>query len=393
VKKYRILVVEDESIVAKDIQNTLIDLDYEVVGIASTSEKAVALALEKKPDLILMDIMLNGQTDGIETSKIIHEKIKIPIVFLTAYSDGNTLNKAKEIDPSGYIIKPFHGRDLYTSIEMAMYKREMEIHLDEANAERLRLFEAEKVARAEAEMANRAKDFFLALVSHELRNPLTTILGWTQILKKNINNPEKILYGVSIIERNAAAQELIVNDLLDTSRIITGKLSLTIQENNLRSILENSIDSVRPEVDEKKIEMHLDFKHINDTINADASRLQQVFCNILINAKKFTPESGKITIQTKDSFIPSKPNIKAVEIDFIDTGIGIASDFLPKIFDRFSQVNQVVSKKSGGLGLGLSLVKNLIELHGGEVLALSDGEGKGSTFKIFLPHNPYFTKA
>jgi light-regulated signal transduction histidine kinase (bacteriophytochrome)/ActR/RegA family two-component response regulator len=248
-----------------------------------------------------------------------------------------------------------------------------------ASTEREKLLDSERSARSEAEKLNRIKDEFVATLSHELRTPLNAILGWTQIINREQGLPEEVVEGLEIIERNALAQSQMIDDLLEMSRIISGKLRLDLQDTHLPTIVRAAVDTVRPAAHAKqvRIEQLLDPLH-NVQTTGDPSRLQQVVWNLLSNAVKFTPRGGRVQIvlQRVESH---------VELSVADTGIGIRTEFLPYVFDRFRQADPSSSRKHGGLGLGLSIVRNLVELHGGTVRAESRGEGHGSTFIVSLP--------
>ena len=243
---------------------------------------------------------------------------------------------------------------------------------------RTRLLASEKLARSEAERANRLKDEFLATISHELRNPLNAILGWAHMLRLGKLNEANIERAVETIYRNAKSQSQLVADLLDVSRIISGKLRLDVRTVDLIYIVNAAIDSIRPAADAKGIRLQTMLDPAAGPISGDADRLQQIVWNLLTNAVKFTPKGGKI--QVKVHRIDSH-----VEIVVSDSGVGISKEFLPYVFDRFRQADGSTTRIHGGLGLGLSIVRQLVDLHGGSVSAESEGEGKGATFTITLP--------
>ncbi|MFL6213358.1 MAG: ATP-binding protein [Blastocatellia bacterium] len=247
----------------------------------------------------------------------------------------------------------------------------------QAEQQRLELAR-EQAARAEAEAANRSKDEFLATVSHELRTPLNAILGWSRMLRTSALDVPTRERALEVIERNAKAQSQLIEDLLDVSRIITGKLRLAVGPVNLASVIEYAIESMRPAIDAKNITLQVVLESDSSVVSGDAERLQQVVWNLLSNAVKFTPKGGSIRAQLR------RVN-SHVEITVSDTGKGIALEFLPYVFDRFRQADSSLTRAFGGLGLGLAIVRHLIELHGGTVQAHSDGEGEGATFTIRLP--------
>jgi signal transduction histidine kinase len=244
--------------------------------------------------------------------------------------------------------------------------------------EKLALFERERAARMEAERASRLRDEFLATVSHELRTPLSSVLGWTQVLRRSPEDEDVRAQALDAIERGARAQVRLIEDLLDMSRIISGKLRLEVQTVELVPLIQAAVETVRPAADAKgtRIEWVLDPR--GGPIKGDPARLQQVFWNLLSNAVKFTPRGGKIQVHLE------RIESQAV-ISVSDTGRGIAPEFLPFVFYRFRQEDSSTTRHQGGLGLGLAVVKHLVELHGGKVRAKSPGEGMGSTFSVHLP--------
>ena len=246
-------------------------------------------------------------------------------------------------------------------------------------AEREHLLESERVARAAAERANHLKDDFLATLSHELRTPLSAIVGWAQVLKYGgALPPQDFSEGVAAIERNAKIQTQLIDDLLDVSRITSGKLRLDIQPADMSAVAEEALESLAPAIRVKEVQIVRRLDPQVGLISADPSRLQQIIWNLISNAVKFSKKGGQITVQVhRDD--------TGVELAVVDEGAGIAADFLPHIFERFRQEDASSTRKHGGLGLGLAIVKHLVELHGGTVRANSEGPDKGSEFVIRLP--------
>ena len=253
-----------------------------------------------------------------------------------------------------------------------------EAELQEQIEARTRLLSSEKLARNDAERANRLKDEFLATISHELRNPLNAILGWAHMLRLGKLTPANAERAVETIYRNAKSQAQLVADLLDVSRIISGKLRLDVRTVDLISIVNAAMDSVRPAAEAKSIRLQTTLDPAAGPISGDADRLEQIVWNLLTNAVKFTPKDGRIQVRVQriDSH---------VEIVVSDSGVGISKEFLPYVFDRFRQADASTTRIHGGLGLGLSIVHQLVDLHGGSVSVQSEGEGKGATFTIQLP--------
>ncbi len=233
-------------------------------------------------------------------------------------------------------------------------------------------------ARVEAEAANRLKDEFLATLSHELRTPLTSILGWTRLLQTGDFDAEKSKRALETIERNARAQNQLIDDLLDVSRIITGKLRLDVSPVELSMVIEAAVDVVRPAAEARNIRLRMLLDPSAGAVSGDANRLQQVVWNLLTNAVKFTLKGGQVEVRLE------RVN-SHVEIAVSDTGQGIAPEFVPHVFDRFRQADQSATRTHGGLGLGLSIVRQLVEQHGGTVGVESEGVGQGTTFTIKLP--------
>ncbi len=242
-----------------------------------------------------------------------------------------------------------------------------------------RLYEAARKARQEAETANRLKDEFLATVSHELRTPLNAIFGWSRLLCTGRLDSASASHAVEIIVRSAKAQEQIIEDILDVSRIITGKILLHVSPIEIAPAIEAAIDSLRPTADARGVELEAALDPASNMVLGDTSRLQQVVWNLLSNAIKFSPEGGSVHVTLE------RMNSHHVEIRVSDTGQGISKEFLPYVFERFRQADSSTTRKYGGLGLGLAIVRHLVELHGGSVVADSPGEGLGATFTVKLP--------
>jgi PAS domain S-box-containing protein len=254
-----------------------------------------------------------------------------------------------------------------------------------AEIERERLYEQERAARAEAERmravaeaANRSKDEFLTMVSHELRSPLNIVLGYTRLMRSGPSDGEFVAQAAAIIERNAKAQLQIVEDLLDSARVITGRLRLEAQPTDLTPTVEAALGAIRPAAESKGVELIAHFGPQPEMVLGDADRLQQIVWNLLSNAVKFTHEGGRVELRMEG-------DAERVRVIVSDNGEGIEPDFLPYVFDRFRQADTSVTRRFGGLGLGLSLVKQLTELHGGTISAASEGSGRGATFVVTLP--------
>jgi len=247
----------------------------------------------------------------------------------------------------------------------------------EAEIERAELLRRESQARQQAEDASRLKEEFLATVSHELRTPLNAIVGWSRLLRSAQLDHDGKSHAIDVIERNAAAQKQIIEDLLDVSRIVTGKLRMNTQPIDVLLVIHAAIDAVRPAAEAKQINIRTHFEAPDLIVRADQERLQQVFWNLLVNAVKFTPAGGVV-----DVFLERHDSLATIRIE--DSGPGVAPEFLPHIFERFSQADSSSTRQHGGLGLGLAIVRHLVELHGGTVSA-SNRENGGAVLTVQLP--------
>jgi signal transduction histidine kinase/ActR/RegA family two-component response regulator len=241
--------------------------------------------------------------------------------------------------------------------------------------------DAIKASREQATAASRLKDEFLATLSHELRTPMTPILGWAQILRRLGDGNPRVLQAAEVIERNALAQVRLVDDLLDMSRIISGKVSMEPQVVRVSDVLAAALDSVRDAAHARDIAISTVFARDVPPLRADPQRLQQILWNLLSNAVKFTPPGGRVDVSVRSAD-------SVLEIVVKDTGQGIPAEFIPHVFERFRQVDSSITRAHGGLGLGLAIVKQLVELHGGAIAVSSDGINRGATFTVTLPLRP-----
>jgi PAS domain S-box-containing protein len=255
---------------------------------------------------------------------------------------------------------------------------QLRVLTEQAAQEREQLLSNERAARAEAERMSAMKDEFLATLSHELRTPLSAILGWAQVLRRGRKDEADLQKGLDTIERNARMQTQLIEDLLDMSRITSGQVRLDIQPVSPAAFVEAALETVRPSADAKGIRIEKVLDPLAGPVSGDPARLQQVIWNLLSNAVKFTPKNGKVQV------LLERVN-SHIEISVADTGVGIRPEFLPHVFERFRQADSSTTREYGGLGLGLSIVKHLVELHGGTVRAESAGEDGGATFVVHLP--------
>lgn len=250
--------------------------------------------------------------------------------------------------------------------------------LREANEQLVMANLRSQILAEEADQANHLKDEFVAMVSHELRTPLNAVLGWARMLASKQLTEDRAQHAIAAIERNAASLTLIIDDLLDVSRIIAGTLKLTTMPADLVAITQDACDLVGPMAAAKGIALVCAADASAEPVDADAARLQQAIANLLVNAIKFTPEGGHIGVSVERAD-------EQLEVKVVDTGRGIDAAFLPHVFDRFRQADSATSRPYGGLGLGLAIARKIVELHGGTVSAASEGEGRGATFSIRLP--------
>src|SRR5712691_3766428 len=358
--------------------------------------------------------------DGYETAELIRSREKTretPIMFLTAnYKSESHVFKGYAVGAIDYLLKPYVPEvlrskvsafvELYTkrmllkeeaealrrardhledrirerTAELASANRALQAEIVErrrAEEERAVMFEREKAARVAAESINRVKDEFLATLSHELRTPMNAILGWTHILGSGGMSEEKLARAVSIIKSNSLAQVQLIDELLDVSRMISGRTELNVEALDARSVVEAVLESARPAAEGKGIRFETSLDPI-PPLACDKGRLRQIVWNILSNAIKFTPKDGEVRVR-----------LQAVNGEVVivvsDTGIGMDPAFLPHVFERFTQADSSAKRAHGGLGLGMAIVRHLVELHSGTVHAASAGENQGATFTVRLP--------
>ncbi|MCT7969100.1 ATP-binding protein [Laspinema sp. D1] len=394
-----VLIVEDN----REMNRFVCDIlgrDYQIAT-AFNGQEGWEQALTLHPDLILSDVMM-PEIGGDRLVSLLRSNpdfANVSIIMLTAKDDDDLRVQLLREGVQDYLMKPFSVEELRARVgnaiaikrvrdllqqeltsqnsdvevlasELALHKRELEAALI------LQQQQSEELVKA-----NQIKDEFLSIVSHELRTPLNSILGWTQLLRTRNLNETMQKKALETIERNAKQQVNLIEDILDVSRIIRGKIRLQLRPLNLIPIVEAALDTMIPTAESKKIKIDFNFDPAVALISGDSDRLQQVAWNLLSNAIKFTPSGGQIAvaIAQTDSYIT---------LQVQDTGIGIHPDFLPHIFDGFRQADSSTTRAYGGLGLGLTIVRHLVELHGGQVQALSEGEGQGATLIVQLPILP-----
>jgi signal transduction histidine kinase len=368
-----ILLVDDDEVDRLAVLRALRAGGIDATLEEADSVSAAAAALEERSfDCVLADYQL-APGDGLDVLERVRQAgLQIPVVILTGQGSEQTAVELMKAGATDYLPKStLSGERLAQSLRYATERRKLE-------QERDRLQVREREAREEAERANAAKDQFLAMLSHELRQPLNAILGWAKMVREGRLNRERLQHGLAVIERNAQLQVQLINDLLDVSRIVAGKLELHLDLIDPIKTCRAAIDVLRPQMQEKQITVADTFDEGLGPIHADGARLQQIVWNLLSNAIKFSPVGGVI------QFSASRAD-STVEIAVVDHGCGIQPEFLPHVFDRFSQAKGNMAPAQSGLGLGLAIVRHLVEAHGGSVRAESDGDGAGARFVVRLP--------
>ncbi len=410
----RVLIVDDLPEKLLVYRTVLEELDAELF-VARSGTEALKSILHGEFAVILLDVNMPDM-DGLETASLIRRyrrTERTPIIFITAYADEMQTSRGYELGAVDYILTPINPHVLRSKVRVFidLYRAHAELAsshqaLEERVAERTRelersnerlqaeieerrrieserevLFRREQMLRAEAEELSRLKDEFLATMSHELRTPLNAIFGWITLLRTGRLDGPTQERALETIERNARAQKRLIEDLLDVSRIVTGKVTLELAVVDPRRIIEASIETMVPAAQAKGLALVPLLDAGVGQLRGDPARLQQIVCNLLSNAIKFTPLGGRVEI------ILARRGAEA-EITVRDTGQGIKPEFLPYVFDRFRQEDGSISRRHGGLGLGLAIVRHLVELHGGTITAASDGEGRGATFTLRVPIRP-----
>ena len=386
----RILIVDDLPEKRLVYRSLLEDLDADIVLAASGTE-ALRQVLREEFAVILLDVNM-PDIDGLETASLIrnHKHGRhTPIIFITSYADEMQIVRGYELGAVDYILSPVIAAVLRTKVRvfvdlflthaaLALSNQDLESRVTARTAELQQVLERERVLRTEAEGLSRLKDEFLATMSHELRTPLNAIFGWVTLLRTRRLDEATQQRAIETIERNARAQKRLIEDLLDVSRIVTGKVSLELVSVDPLKVIEAALESMEGSAQAKGLMILPALDTAAGAVRGDFARLQQVMCSLLSNAIKFTPSGGRIEITLAR-------RERAVEISVTDSGQGIKPEFLPHVFDRFRQEDGSISRRHGGLGLGLAIVRQLIELHAGTVEAHSAGEGAGARFRINLP--------
>jgi signal transduction histidine kinase len=418
----QILIVDDHRDNLLALETVLSPLGHRILQ-ADSGRAALKILLQEEVALMLLDVTM-PDVDGYRVAELIRGRPAnqdTPIIFLTANSrSASAAFRGYSVGAVDYIFKPVPADVLISKVNVFvdLYRRSralkaqagdlrrahdaLELRVRErtdqlaqankrlraviaqrrrAEAERAELLRREQDARREAERVNRMKDEFLATLSHELRTPLNAMLGWAQLLETGQLEPDRLQRAVNVIKNNAFAQKQLIEDILDVSRIVNGKMTLKMSGVDIREIIDAALDTLRPAAEAKRITITTDLPPVLDTCG-DRDRLQQIVWNLLSNAIKFTSRDGRVAVRVEHRH----PDLRIV---VSDNGRGIAPAFLPHIFDRFSQADSTVTRAHGGLGIGMAIVRHLVELHGGTVQADSDGENHGATFTVTLPIRPY----
>jgi signal transduction histidine kinase/CheY-like chemotaxis protein len=314
-----------------------------------------AEALERQPPWSDVPILLFGGSDEIEIRR-------------------HTIHLLGTLGNVTLLGRPLHTAAVISTVRAALRSRRRQYDMRD-------LLVTVRSAREEAEAANRLKDEFLATLSHELRTPLNAVLGWTMMLRNGQLDASRLSHALSVIDRNARLQAQLIEDLLDVSRIISGKLTVRVGRVALVPLLAAALDTVRPAAHAKQIEVDATIVTPDVEVDGDSARLQQVFWNLLTNAVSYTPRGGRISVEVDTAEDHARVTVR-------DTGVGIAPEFLPHVFERFRQAESTWARPQGGLGLGLAIVHHIVELHGGHITAASEGLGRGATFVVSLPCAP-----
>jgi signal transduction histidine kinase len=365
--------VIDDSPVEAEVVSRLLSTQHDVQTFSDAPRVLELLASGTRPDVIVLDWHM-PEVSGLELCRFIRQRYdpaSFPILILTATGGPADIVDGLRAGANDFVVKAADSEELRARMLTLVRVR--------ALYERVRRAElAAQRARQSAEDANRAKDAFMATVSHELRTPLNSILGWAHLLKVNPPDEATLRRGLETIERNAKIQVQLIEDILDTARVMSGKLHVELEPVDFAEVVRAAVESQKPAADAKGVRLECSFRASHSTVNGDADRLQQAVWNLISNATKFTPEGGFIRVELTSA--PSE-----VELSVTDSGKGITADFLPHVFDRFRQQDSTATQRVSGLGLGLALVRHLVLAHGGEVTAHSDGDGKGASFRIRLP--------
>jgi signal transduction histidine kinase len=363
----------DDSPLEREIATRLLSEQYEVDVFSDGPPVLERLAAGERPDVLVLDWHM-PQMSGLEVCRFLrqtYDEASLPILVLTATGSQDDLLEGLAAGANDFVTKAFDPAELQARV--GTLARAKALHESVKQTELLT-----RRAREAADEANRAKDVFLATVSHELRTPLNSILGWSRLLSEGAPDPQTLQRGLATIQRNAQIQVQLIEDILDTTRVISGKLHIELSSLDLGHICRSAFDAVKPSADARHLSMELAIPNEPFRMRGDVDRLQQAVGNLLGNAVKFTAPGGSIRLEVAK-------HEGTIAVSVTDTGKGIAKQFLPHVFDRFRQEDDAATRRHSGLGLGLALVRHIVAAHGGSVSANSDGEGHGATFTMTLP--------
>jgi signal transduction histidine kinase len=378
----QILIVDDVGANRLALQAVLQPLGQTIVE-ARSGEEALKSTLVHDYAVILMDVQMPG-LDGFTTVELLRQRDQTrftPVIFITAFGDVATAARGYELGAFDFINKPFDGEVLRARVGalVSLWQRGQLLE-QQAEALRHNIEERarEKAAREAAEAASAMKDEFLAVVSHELRTPLNAILGWAEALTSGKLAADRMQHALETIARNARVQARLVEDLLDVSRIIAGKLTLSRATVDLTAVARRAAETIAPMAEEKGVVLEVVIEPGDHEVVGDGARLQQVLWNLLSNGVKFSPRGSRVQLT-----LARHGDELAVTV--IDRGVGIAPEFLPHVFERFRQADHGGTRQHGGLGLGLAIAERIVSMHGGSITAHSDGPRRGATFTVRLP--------
>ena len=380
---HRVLIVEDEAIIALDIQSHLQQVGFEVTGTARSAAEAFQLIERKRPDIVLMDIRIEGDIDGIAAAGIIWDRYALPVIYLTAHVDEATLERAEATEPFGYIVKPLQHSKVKAVITMALRRHRTERELQQSRSLLSATLQQLEVAKQAAEAANRAKSDFLARMSHEIRTPMNLIMGMNALLLESSLN-EKQKNHVEISYRNVRRLLRLINGILDLSKVEAGELSFDSVPFDLNEVLKECAATMGAAIERKGLDLQI-LTDLNTTRYwlGDSERLQQVLLNVIGNSVKFTAE-GRIEVRVGTEI--NAQGKKGLRFQISDTGCGIPNDKTAMIFEAFQQVDGSMNRRFEGTGLGLAIARTLVERMGGRIWAEeSTGPGAKIAFTVFLP--------
>jgi signal transduction histidine kinase len=378
----RILVVDDIEANRLALSAVLDPLGQEIIE-ARSGDEALKATLQYDFAVILMDVQMPGM-DGFTAVQLLRQREATrytPVIFITAYGEISHAARGYGLGAFDFITKPFDADVMRARVGalVTLWQRGQQLDAQAAELQAQAVAaERDRSAREAAESANRMKDEFLAVVSHELRTPLNAILGWAELLTAGTLPPERMQHGIETIARNARMQARLIEDLLDVSRIIAGKLAISHAPTDLGAIVRRAAETVAPQANGKKVGLEVVIEPGDHEVIGDAARLQQVVWNLLSNAVKFSAEGTHVEVR-----LARTANDQVLTV--VDHGMGIDAGFLPYVFDRFRQADSPGTRQSGGLGLGLAIAQRIVQLHAGEIVASSEGVGRGATFTVRLP--------